>query len=227
MSSIWEEVCRVWQDKQFSEVCRSKRGRAVHNVEQEQNLNQEKKVKIDMVNINSVSFNSKCSVITVNLKTSNQARITVSYKVDTGSDTNIMPLHIYKKFFPRATKEQLAATRHTDVQLKTYNRTTTQLGICKVKIEHNIKQKLCDFFVALGNGQVLLGMPDIETLDILTINCRRVGTQEAERAIKCNTNIGSGQSSVCEQLYTNPGQEGDRPEKCYTNTENSDKNITT
>ena len=35
----------------------------------------------------------------------------VPYKVDTGSDGNIMPLHIYKKLFPRITSEQLAATK--------------------------------------------------------------------------------------------------------------------
>ena len=48
----------------MSEVCRSKRGRAVHNVEEDQNLNPEEEVKIDMVNVNSTSFNSIYSVTT-------------------------------------------------------------------------------------------------------------------------------------------------------------------
>ena len=43
------------------EVCRSKKGKAVHNLELEPNLNQEE-VKIEMVNINSTSLNSKHSV---------------------------------------------------------------------------------------------------------------------------------------------------------------------
>ena len=48
-----------------------------------------------------------CSVITANLKTfANKSGIIVPYKVDTGSDGNIMPLHIYKKLFPRVTSEQ-------------------------------------------------------------------------------------------------------------------------
>ena len=109
----------------FREVCRSKRGNVVHNVEQEPNLNQEE-VKIDMVIINSISFNSKCSVITANLKIiSNQATITVPYKVDTGSDGNIYALTHIQKMFPRAPKEQLPAMRNTDVNLKTCNRKTT------------------------------------------------------------------------------------------------------
>ena len=49
---------------------------------------------------NSINFNSRCLVITENLYTlSNQVRIIVPYKEDTGSNGNIMPLHIYKNYF--------------------------------------------------------------------------------------------------------------------------------
>ena len=37
--------------------------------------------------------------------------IIVPYKVDTGSDGNIMSLHIYQKLFPTITCEQLVATK--------------------------------------------------------------------------------------------------------------------
>ena len=71
---------------------------------------------IDTVNIHSINFNSKHSVVAANLKTSsNQARITVPHKVDTGSNGNIMPLYLYKKVFPRATKKQLLATQNTNI----------------------------------------------------------------------------------------------------------------
>ena len=55
-----------------------------------------------------------------NNKSSNiiKIAITVPYKVDTGSDGNIMPFHIYKMVFPKATKEQLLATRNTNIQVK-------------------------------------------------------------------------------------------------------------
>ena len=63
---------------------------------------------METVDINSISFSSKYSVITANVKTlSNQARITIPYKVDTGHDENIMPFHIIKQLFPIVTKEQL------------------------------------------------------------------------------------------------------------------------
>ena len=37
-------------------------------------------------------------------------------------------------------------------------------------------QRTCEFFVVLGNGQAFLFMPDIETVDILTIKCYTVDT---------------------------------------------------
>ena len=46
---------------------------------------------IDSVSINSIYFNKNCSILTANLKTSaGLNNINVSYKVDTGSDGNIM-----------------------------------------------------------------------------------------------------------------------------------------
>ena len=54
-----------------------------------------------MVSINSVCFNKSCSVLTAKLKTSidNNSMI-IPYKMDTGSDRNIMPWHIFKKLPP-------------------------------------------------------------------------------------------------------------------------------
>ena len=102
----------------FRDVCRSGRCGRIHNLEQDPDQYQEED-HIDTMNINSFNLNSKCSVITANLKTSlKQVRIIVPYHVDTSSDGNIMHLHVYKKIFPRATKEQLVATRNKNIQLK-------------------------------------------------------------------------------------------------------------
>ena len=85
----------------------------------------------------------------VNLKTSaGPNNIMVPYNVDTGSDGNIMSLHIYKKLFPNITKEQLAANKNKNILLKMYNKTTiTQLGTCTVEIEHINNRKKCRFFL--------------------------------------------------------------------------------
>ena len=49
---------------------------------------------IDSVNMNSVHFNKNHSILTANLKMlAGPNNIMVPYKVDTGSNGNIMPLH--------------------------------------------------------------------------------------------------------------------------------------
>ena len=111
----------------FREVCRH-RSTAVHNIKQVPDQCNVEEDHIDMVNINSITFNSKWSAITANLKmTSNQVSVIISYNIDTGSDGNIMPLHLCKKLFPKATVEHLVATKNKNVQLKMYNTTTAYL----------------------------------------------------------------------------------------------------
>ena len=43
---------------------------------------------------------------------------------------------------------------------------------------------LCRFFVLLGYGPSLLGMPDIEVLDILTIHCNTIDTKSSTDQIR-------------------------------------------
>ena len=91
----------------------------MNEVEQEAAQDSAEENSIDSVNINSIHFNKMCSVITANLKTSRGINnVIVPYKVDTGSDGNIRPLHIYKNLFPKLTSEQLAATKDDSIHLK-------------------------------------------------------------------------------------------------------------
>ena len=131
-----------------------------------------------MVNINSVSFDSNHSTIIADLKTSsNKATIVVPYKLDMGNDGSIMPFNIFTKLFPSTTADQLTATKDA-TKLRTYNCTPiTQLGRCKVKIENNDKCRKCIFCVVPGDGEALLGMPDIELFNILNINCTTIGKE--------------------------------------------------
>ena len=49
---------------------------------------------------------------------SSQNSTLIPYKTDMGSDGNIMPIHIFKIFFPRAKTEKLAATKNKRIVLK-------------------------------------------------------------------------------------------------------------
>ena len=56
--------------------------------------------------------------------------------------------YIYKKLFPRATKEQLVATRNKTIQLKMYNQSTiAQLRICTANKNIKTKTKYIIFVV--------------------------------------------------------------------------------
>ena len=89
-----------------------------------------------------------------------------------------MPFNVFKKLFPNTTLDYLVATKDRTI-LRMGNRTTIiQLEICSVVIENNNKCTKCIFFVVSGDGDALLGMPDIELLNILQINCNTIGIEK-------------------------------------------------
>ena len=45
-----------------------------------------------------------------------------------------------------------------------------QLGMCAVNVKFKNIRKRCVFFVVPGNGQVLLGKPDMAALNIINLN---------------------------------------------------------
>ena len=46
----------------------------------------------------------------------------------------------------------------------------TQLGTCAVQIKFKNIKKRCIFFEVPGNGQALLGMPDMAALNLINLN---------------------------------------------------------
>ena len=117
-------------------------------------------------------------------------KITILYKVDTGSHGNIMPWYIFKKLFPRVTEAELAKTIKNYIKLKMYNRTViTQLGTCVVIINHKANKKKCEFFVVPRNYQALLGIPDTAALNIINVNIDSIETASMQKE-NCSTNIG-------------------------------------
>ena len=72
----------------------------MNEVEQETAQDNAEESSIDWVNISSIQFNKNCLVITAKLKISADINNVIApYKVDTGSDGNSIPLHIYQKYF--------------------------------------------------------------------------------------------------------------------------------
>ena len=143
----------------------------------------------------------------------------IPYKIDTGSDGNIIPWYIFKKLFPRVSESQLTKTIKDHIKLKKYNKTfIAQLGTCAVIIAHKNNRRKCEFFVVLGNGQVLLGMPDTAALNIINVNMDSIEAEDTQRE-NCNTNIGNAKTSNAKQKTHGTG------EYC-TNTDDGVKNTT-
>ena len=52
-----------------------------------------------------------------------QTTVETPYKIDMGSEDNIMPIYIFKKLFKDMTEEQLKRSIKGSIKLKTYNGT--------------------------------------------------------------------------------------------------------
>ena len=191
--SVWQDVCGVWQGGAHQEdlLQQKKQG------DKEQEMSQEySEGKIETVSINSIHKNKKQSMLTAKLEmhTGNN-KLTVPYKIDTGSDDSIMPWYAFKKLFPRVTEAELKKNIKKHIKLKTYNKTViTQLGTCVVIIDYKDNKKKHEFFVVPGSGQALLGMPDTAALKIINVNIYSI---EAARTWKedCNTNMANANES--------------------------------
>ena len=91
----------------FRKVCRSKRDCTVQEVEVEM-VQDSQDEETETVSIDSALLNKNRSVINVHLERhTGKNTVEVTYKIDTSSEGNIMPLYIFKKMFKNVTVEQL------------------------------------------------------------------------------------------------------------------------
>ena len=74
-----------------------------------------------------------------------------------------------QKLFPRITEFQLMQT--FIIQLRT----------CAVTIEYKNNRRKCEFFVVLGNGQALLGMPDTAAINIINVIIDSLEAEDTQR----------------------------------------------
>ena len=168
----------------FKKVCRSRKVHVVNEVGVE--MAQEEGI-IEEVSINSLYLNNKWLPATAQLETQGENTLKVPYKIDTGSEGNLMLLYIFKKLFRNGSVEHLKRSIKSNIKLKTYNgMQIEQLGTCVVTIKFKDLKKWCVFFVVPGNDQVLLRMPGTAVLNIINLNIDSI--QKEIRNYK--TNIG-------------------------------------
>ena len=148
---------------------------------------------LETVSIGSVHLNKNWSLLMVELEMqADNNSIVIPYKIDTGSEGNIMPLLIFKKLFKNIYRIATKKTIKSHIRLRTYNKTNiTQLGMCVLIIKFKNFKKRCSFFVVPGNSQALLGMPVTAALKLININIDSIQAEAAE----CKTNTGNVRES--------------------------------
>ena len=83
---------------------------------------------------------------------------------------------VNKKICSLDKKKLLSQAESENTKLKTYNNTKIRhIGTCYIL--HREKQKTCRFLVVPVSGPAMLGMPDIETLGLLTKDDKTIGRQ--------------------------------------------------
>ena len=89
---------------------------------------------------------------------------------------------IFRTVLPKSIIQALQSTKNNSLVPKSYSQSDIeQLGVCTVRLRHKDKIARCRFFIVPGDSPVLLGMPDLELLDVLKITCKILEGQQADR----------------------------------------------
>ena len=105
----------------FKKVCQSKGDQAVHELEVEE-VQEVNEGKVETVSIDSVHLNKNQSLITAKLETQAGGNtVEIPYKIDTGSEGNIMSIFMFKKNRGATAKINKKPNQVEKVQQNAYN----------------------------------------------------------------------------------------------------------
>ena len=122
------------------------RNNTVHEVQQEEPYFEEHQDRnCDVINVRYLNFDNLKSVILTTLEfTTSQKGAQIMYKIDTGSKDNLMPLKVFKIFFPKSTIQSYIQKKQFNC-IKAYNQSDIQqLGRCTVKLRNKDNSIKCD-----------------------------------------------------------------------------------
>ena len=95
----------------------------------------------------------------------------IHMKINTGAESNILPLREFKKIFPDTSMVNLSKMVRPNTILETEKGDEMKLlGSCKINVCFADNRILCHFFVVPNYCHCIPGLPDSERLKILTIH---------------------------------------------------------
>ena len=173
------------------------------NVEQESSDNgqiDEITSKVRSMYYNDVHFNSVNTRmhIKLNTKSCNGNSLRTHFKVDTGADSNLLPLGEFFKHFPNVNMTQLAKTIDSSTKIYAYNNTEIkQLGVCELLVEYRKHCKICQFYV-VDFPTAILGIHDSESVRLITIHFDCIGAETSQTSPKTagKTNVNAIQNDA-------------------------------
>eukprot|EP00057_Strongylocentrotus_purpuratus_P021116 XP_011675590.1 PREDICTED: transposon Tf2-1 polyprotein [Strongylocentrotus purpuratus] len=101
--------------------------------------------------------------------------IDLRVKVDTGAQSNLLPISLYSRMFPehmaQADKIKDGILTPSKVILTAYGEhVVPQLGKATIAGKHNEKEVICTFYVVKAEGPAILGLSSCRKLKIVTLN---------------------------------------------------------
>lgn len=128
--------------------------------------------------INNTNNNRDQVFTTLNIKLKQRpGNHTLTAKVDTGAQGNIIPLRLFRRMFPTLLDAEgfpkLGATTPVKGILTAYNGTQIpQHGSITVPCKFNSGEWIdAEFFIADATGPAFIGLPSSRALKLLTMNC--------------------------------------------------------
>ena len=99
--------------------------------------------------------------------------MTLKCKVDTGAQSNVMPLRVFREIFPdRISDGKPVGLQSTTMNLKAYNGSKIeQFGLLHLKCTHQDVTDTVPFFVTDTKGDTLLGLTASTQFGIISLNC--------------------------------------------------------
>ncbi|CAI9715336.1 Hypothetical predicted protein [Octopus vulgaris] len=178
----WEKMCRLTKSQknkpQFSKMSGNRR-RDIHA--QQQNTSEEEFLAVGTINVHETRNddqreNEAYTTIRIQKKSGRKrTNIDLRLKIDTGAQSNILPVNLYKKMFSEHMTEEDKVKEGiltpSDVILTAYGGTRIpQLGKITITGTHKGKTIKCSFYVTRTEGPAILGLNTCKKLNIVSIN---------------------------------------------------------
>lgn len=170
----------------FSNVCKAKLRKVKDVTKDEESYSEDEDYYVSSISkVGELSKSSK-SIWKESVEINGKA---VKFKIDTGSEVNIIPFKVYKSIAPDG-DQQIQRTR---TLLQAYGGTIIRpIGKIKLKCKNRIKNKMLEFYIVDLNVKSILGLPSVQKLGYIK-QINNINTiNDKEKFIQSNIDIFTG-----------------------------------